>query len=155
MSNKARKPRHKTTIAIIGVGALLTAIAACVTSPSDDPTPPSGGQQFVLDYDVFATTIDSILTAKGCDNIACHGGGIRGTFELSPSTAKDIDFDYAQASLQVDAADPPSSPLLMKPLDELVGGSVHTASSSQSGFLTTADPDYQTILAWIQAGEYR
>ena len=141
---------------LVGCAAIVvTGIGAGCESPSEPPPPPSGGREFVLDYDTFVSQIDPILTANGCDNASCHGGGIRGTFELSPFDDKDPAMDFAQASLQVYAADPASSPLLMKPLDESAGGDVHTADSQQYGFMTTSDPDYQAILAWIEAGEYR
>lgn len=134
-----------------GTMALAVCLVGCRTA-SPDPAAPSGGQDYVLDYAVFATAVDSILTEKGCDNVSCHGGGIRGTFELSPNTDKDIDLDYEQASLQVNASDPEASPLLVKPLAESAGGVAH---AGQDFFLSTSDPDYQTILSWIEAGEYR
>ena len=145
------------SVLLLGCGAVISAVIpiGCITSPSEDPEPPGGGKQYVLDYAVFATQIDSILTAHGCDNISCHGGGIRGTFELSPSTNKDIDLDFAQASLQVNPSDPASSPLLLKPLQEAAGGVAHAAFPPYPGFASTSDPDYQAILAWIQAGEYQ
>lgn len=142
------------------VSALLVATAAFVAAVSSgcnrasttDPNPPSGGQTYVLDYDVFATRIDSLLSAYGCDNLTCHGGGIRGTFELSPSGDKDVAFDFAQARLQVNGNDPVSSPLIMKPLAPECGGPGHAG-----GFVFTEldNPDYLAILAWIEAGEYR
>jgi hypothetical protein len=87
-----------------------------------------------------------------CDNLTCHGGGIRGTFELSPSGDKDVAFDFAQARLQVNGNDPVSSPLIMKPLAPECGGPGHAG-----GFVFTEldNPDYLAILAWIEAGEYR
>ena len=120
-----------------------------------DPQAPSGGEEYILDYGIFAAQIDSILSDRGCDTMACHGGGIRGTFQLSPETDKDVDLDFAQASLQVNPEDPAASPLLTKPLAEWAGGLVHTADTKQSGLLTTNDAGYQAILAWIEAGEYR
>lgn len=134
-------------------GGVMSAGVSGGCDTATDPEPPSGGQKYVLDYATFATQIDSILTAHGCDNIACHGGGIRGTFELSPSTNKDIALDFTQASLQVDPADPPASRLLRKPLAEAAGGIAHAAPSD--AFASTSDPDYQAILAWILAGEYQ
>jgi len=125
----------------------------CDTAPTSGPEPPSGGRQYVLDYGVFAAAIDTILTARGCDDASCHGGGIRGTFQLSPSMDKDVDLDFAQASLQVDPSSPAASPLLRKPLAEAAGGAAHAARPET--FSTTDDPDYQAILAWIEAGEYR
>ncbi len=77
----------RTWVLLLGCGALLGALVAngCDVSSPREPDPPGGGQSYVLDYDVFVTEIDTILTAQGCDNLNCHGGGIRGTFELSPS----------------------------------------------------------------------
>lgn len=127
-------------------------VNGCRTASTTEPDPPGGGQKFVLDYDMFASQIDSTLTANGCDIVACHGGGIRGTFELSPNTNKDIDLDFAQASLQTNGNDPAASALLMKPLAEGYGGSLHAGGSA---FADTADPDYQAILAWIEAGIFQ
>jgi hypothetical protein len=110
---------------------------------------------YVLDYDVFAASIDSLLTARGCDNLSCHGGGIRGTFQLSPSDDKDVAMDFAQVALQVDGGSPEQSLLLVKPLAEDAGGAAHAATAPLSIFDSVGDPDYQTILAWIQAGEFR
>jgi len=137
-------------VSVLAVVVFAIAQSGC-SSPTTGPEPPSGGARYVLDYNAFATQIDSILTAKNCDNLACHGGGIRGTFELSPVTAKDIDLDFAQASLQVSPTDPASSPLLVKPLDEAAGGVIHTGGT---GFMSTGDPGYQAILAWIESGQY-
>lgn len=64
-------------------------------------------------------------------------------------------FDFLQVIRQVDPAQLANSPLLMKPLAPAAGGDVHTADPEVSGFMTTDDPDYQAILAWIEAGEYR
>jgi hypothetical protein len=139
-----------TTVSVLALVMLAIVQSGC-SSPTAGPEPPSGGARYVLDYSVFATQIDSILTAKGCDNLACHGGGIRGTFELSPVTAKDIDLDFDQASLQVNPTDPSASALLVKPLDEAAGGAIHTGGAR---FMSTSDPDYQAIFTWIKAGQY-
>jgi len=133
------------------LGALFT--GGCDVASPRDPDPPAGGNSFVLDYNVFVTEIDTILTAQGCDNLNCHGGWIRGTFELSPVTSKDVDMDFFQVRLQVDAADPAASMILLKPLDEAAGGTAHAATPAH--FASTSDPDYQAILAWIEAGYYQ
>jgi len=133
-----------------------TLIAGCgLSSPTDNAPPPTGGQAYVLDYNEFATRIDSMLTERGCDNLSCHGGGIRGTFELSPSTDKDVDMDFSQVSLQVNPAVPSDSPVLVKPLAVAAGGVAHTADSVQFGFVDVDDPMYMAILAWIESGEYQ
>jgi len=161
---KMRKPIvNRTTMrrATNAAGAAL--LPCCVFAivsvgcqgPSADPVVPSGGRQYVMDYTEFSTVVDPILTAHGCDNLSCHGGGIRGTFELSPANAKDVNLDFTQACLQVNPADPESSPLLAKPLSEAAGGSAHAGDSPSVSFPSTDDPDFQAILAWIQAGEYQ
>jgi hypothetical protein len=143
-------------VAILALaGAGMVTSSGCHGPSAADPPPPSGGRTYVLDFDTFAAEIDPILTANGCDNIACHGGGIRGTFELSPSADKDVAFDFDQAVLQVNGDAPAASPLLMKPLAEEAGGSAHAADPEQSGFMSTSDPDYEAILAWIESGEYQ
>ena len=138
---------------LVGSTAMAVALASgCESASTTDPDPPTGGQTFVLDYDVFACTVDSLLSAHGCDNATCHGGGIRGTFELSPNGNKNIPFDFEQSRLQVNGVDPVSSPLVMKPLAPECGGPGHAG-----GYVFTEldDPDYLAILAWIEAGEYR
>ncbi|MBE0565277.1 MAG: hypothetical protein IH621_04905, partial [Krumholzibacteria bacterium] len=119
------------------------------------PVPPGGGHEYVLDYEAYVTDVAPVLAARGCDTVACHGGGIRGTYALSPADDKDFPFDFAQARLQVLPAAPATSPLLQKPLDPAAGGAAHAADPQQSGFPATSDPGYQAILAWIEAGEYR
>jgi len=113
------------------------------------PTPPGGGQRLELSAERFAAEVEPVLTAKGCDAAGdCHGGGIRGTFALSPATAKDVDFDFEQARLQVWPTARTESPLLTKPLAEPQGGAPH----AYEPFASTDDPGYQTILGWINAG---
>ena len=83
---------------------------------------------------------------RGCDAAGdCHGGGIRGTFALSPASAKDVHYDFNQAILQVTISPADSSALLTQPL---VGGTPHPYKP----FATTADTGYQAILQWVQDG---
>ena len=117
---------------LVGLTALL---AGCESADPTAPGPPTGGRDFVLDEMAFAMTVSPLLTARGCDTIACHGGGIRGTFELSPSDDKNLAFDFLQVERQVDPADPAGSSLLMKPLDPAAGGDVHGADPAITGFL--------------------
>lgn len=107
----------------------------------------------MLDFNQFSSQVDEILTRRGCDNLSCHGGGIRGTFQLSPADAKDPSFDFVQASLQVDLAQREASALLLKPLAVEAGGEAHAGDSALSTFTSVSDTDYQTILSWILAGE--
>jgi hypothetical protein len=105
----------------------------------------------VLDQERFATEVAPVLGRHGCDAGGdCHGGGIRGTLALSPREEKDLLFDFEQVSLQVDGEEPEASPILRKPLAAEAGGGPH----SMTAFLTREDPDYRTILAWIEAGVF-
>jgi len=148
-------------VRIVGVSAATLALGGtmvlcgCESAAPTDPAAPSGGQEFILDKADFTATVAPIFTAKGCDNLACHGGGLRGSFQLSPFDDKDVDFDFVQASRQLNPLVPESSSLLVKPLAQNEGGAVHTAPAAQFGFMSKSDPDYQAILAWIRAGELR
>jgi hypothetical protein len=145
--------RNPRTVLVPGAcAALLTVAGGCRTASTTGPEAPGGGRDYVLNFNTFASTVDPILTARGCDNTNCHGGGIRGTFELSPDSDKDVDLDFSQARLQVNGSDPADSPILLKPLATECGGLAHGGGSF---FASPDDPDYQTILAWIEAGYYR
>ena len=129
--------------------------AACDEASITDPVIPGGGQELVLDFARFETEVAPIFTERGCDNLACHGGGIRGTFQLSPTSAKNPDFDFDQASLQVDALQRDTSALLLKPLSVQAGGVPHAGDNPTTTIDSVNDTDYQTLRAWILAGELR
>jgi hypothetical protein len=136
----------------IVLGLLLGLGAAGCRGPAEPPAPPSGGREFALDFALFSETVAPVLTRQGCDlGGDCHGGGIRGTFALSPVDRKSVAFDFEQASLQVEPYDPPESPLLEKPLAVAAGGTPH----SHQPFASTNDPDYVAIREWIERGEFR
>ena len=123
------------------------AVQGCST-PTAPPPPPGGGHTLQLSYAGFEANVEPVLTRQGCDATGdCHGGGIRGTLELSPPGAKNVSFDFNQVSLQVSSYDPESSPILLKPLAVSAGGTPH----SYKPFASTSDPDYQAIRAWILA----
>jgi hypothetical protein len=118
-------------------------------SPTAPAPPPSGGQRLVLSLTEFEQSVEPVLVRQGCDATGdCHGGGIRGTFQLSPPGAKDVQFDFDQASLQTSVTSRPSSLLLTKPLALAAGGTPHAVKP----FASTSDPDYQAILQWILDG---
>lgn len=144
-TNSMRRP-HRVALAIL---AGSQAFALGCVSPSAPPAPPSGGAAFHGDAGVFASVVEPVLQRHGCDAGGdCHGGGPRGAFELSPAGAKNVSFDFAQASLQVNPVAPDSSRLLTKPLALAAGGSAHAAKP----FASTADSDYVALRAWILAG---
>jgi hypothetical protein len=105
----------------------------------------------VLDFARFQSDVQPVLAQYSCNTASCHGGGIRGTFELSPPEAPDASFDFAQAELQVDPYDLTASPLLLEPLAQAAGGAAH----SWKPFDSTAHPGYVAIRDWILAGEFR
>jgi hypothetical protein len=114
------------------------------------PPPPSGGHTLSLDPTEFAQNVEPVLVQHGCDTVAggdCHGGGINGTFELSPPTAKDPQFDFDQVSLQVNPAERDSSKILLKPLAN--DGVLHAGGKA---FSDVNDPGYQAIHQWIMHG---
>ena len=122
------------------------------TRPLAPVEPPSGGHTLSLDYDEFVLAVEPVLAQHGCDAGGdCHGGGIRGTFELSPPGAKNLRLDFDQAVLQVSPTQRDSSRLLTKPLAIAAGGVPHGVKV----FDTTNDPGYQAIHAWIQHGVVR
>jgi hypothetical protein len=135
----------------IGFALLGIGVSGC-GSANPATSPPTGGAVFELSADLFAATVEPVLVAEGCDAAGdCHGGGIRGTFELSPASAKDIAFDFEQARRQVNPYAPDASPILAKPLAEPIGGAPH----SLEPFASVDDPGYAAIRAWIDAGEFR
>ena len=145
------KPSSRVRIPAAGWLALLglsSALDGC-SSPTKPAPPPGGGQSFVYSYDEFAASIEPVLTSKGCDAGGdCHGGGIRGTYALSPAGAKDVRFDFDQSVLQLSGANPATSRLLTQPLATTAGGTPHPFKP----FASTADTNYQAILKWVQDG---
>lgn len=133
----------------IACAAIGLALAACDHASPTAPAPPGGGQAYVLSYDEFATNIEPILSGKGCDNMNCHGGGIRGTFQLSAPGNKDTHYDFKQACLQVTPADLKSSPLLLKPLAQECGGAAHGGGAF---FFSLDDPNYVALVTWVESG---
>ena|SRR5437867_4144807 len=124
------------------------ALLGCIRATAPAP-PPTGGHTLVLSYDEFVQSVEPVLTQNGCDAGGdCHGGGIRGTLELSPAGAKDLRFDFDQVSLQVSPTTPDSSRILTKPLALDAGGTPHSVKV----FASTSDPGYQAIRQWILHG---
>ena len=128
--------------------ALPGAVHGC-SSPTAPPPPPGGGTRLILSYDHFAQNVSPVLIQHGCDAVGdCHGGGIRGSLQLSPPGAKDTRFDFDQVVLQVSASNPDASPILTEPLAIAAGGTPHGFKP----FATTSDSGYQAIRGWIQEG---
>ena len=106
----------------------------------------------MLNESEFNATVEPVLVRQGCDATGdCHGGGIRGTFELSPPGAKNSHFDFLQSSMQVSIVERDSSRLLTQPLALAAGGTPHPYKP----FASTSDSDYVAIRQWILDGVIR
>ncbi|HKW14553.1 MAG TPA: hypothetical protein VJS69_08725 [Candidatus Krumholzibacteria bacterium] len=127
-------------------------LGACDHASPTDPVPPSGGQTYVLSYDKFSANVEPVLASLGCDNMNCHGGGIRGTFQLSPPNDKNAHYDFTQACMQVTGSDPKDSPLVLKPLAAECGGATHGGGSF---FFSLDDPNYMAMLQWAESGSFK
>lgn len=107
------------------------------------PTPTPTGTPAAIS---FANDVYPIFSAKGCSagSPPCHRSG-------QPAGGMRLDQDPNQIHpgvvQRVNTANPAASLLLTKPLFEATpdhgGGNI---------FLTTSDPDYLTILGWIEQG---
>jgi hypothetical protein len=141
------QPRQRMGIAL-ALWSAVSAGAGCV-SPSAPPPPVGGGQRLVLSYDAYVATVAPVIEAHGCDAGGdCHGGGIRGTLELSPAGAKDTRYDFDQVVLQVYPTMRDSSPILRRPLADSLGGLPHPYKA----FTSIDDSGYVAMRAWIDAG---
>lgn len=146
-------PRHRAGTRraaswMLVVCALPGVVHGCST-PTDPVPPPGGGQSITLDYAQFEASVEPVLVQHGCDAGGdCHGGGIRGSFELSPQGAKNVAFDFDQSELQVSAYDRDASAILTEPLALAAGGTAHPVKV----FPDTNDTGYQAIRGWIRAG---
>lgn len=144
-SRRARRALAFALLALPGVSAGCSS----VTAP---PEPPGGGSVIVLDYDQFAAQVEPVLQQHGCDADGdCHGGGRRGTLQLSPPTAKNVRYDFDQVVLQVSPTQRDSSRILTEPLSLAAGGTPHAIKP----FATTSDSGYLAIRGWIQNGVVR
>ncbi len=141
--------RGRRAASLVITALTLPGVVHGCSSPTAPPDPPGGGTQIVLSYDEFVQTVSPVLEQNGCSATGdCHGGGIRGTLELSPPNAKNLQFDFEQASLQVSATDRDASPILTEPLAISAGGTPHGVKP----FAATTDSGYISIRQWIQDG---
>ena len=135
------------TIAVVLLLVPPLSLLGC-SSPTA-PQPPTGGRTLNLDFNAFVQSVEPVLMQNGCDAGGdCHGGGIRGTLELSPAGAKDARFDFNQVSLQVNPVWPDSSRILTKPLAISAGGVPHSVKV----FSAVTDSGYLAIHQWIMNG---
>lgn len=147
MTNHGNRNLRRAATALVLL--TLPAVVHGCTSPSAPTPPPGGGTRVVLDYDAFVANVEPVLHANGCDAEGdCHGGGIRGSLELSPASAKNVRFDFDQVVLQVRPTPRDSSPILTEPLALAAGGTPHGFKP----FASTQDTAWQAIRTWVLSG---
>ncbi|MFZ5876356.1 MAG: hypothetical protein ACOYXU_08095 [Nitrospirota bacterium] len=113
-----------------------------------------------LDQAAFETTIQPILDGRGCSQAGCHyrdksnpnSGGPGGSFRIFDCTGNSCSpeqllANHDSAAGMANLSNPTTSKLLTKPLALSVGGVQHLGGDI---FMSEADPDYATILGWIQ-----
>ena len=145
----ATNARGRRVAALVVSSLALPGLVHGCSSPTAPPPPPSGGQPLALSFVQFEQTVEPVLVQHGCDAVGdCHGGGIRGSLQLSPPGAKDAHFDFDQVALQVWGSNPDASPILTEPLAIEAGGTPHAVKP----FQTTDDPGFQAIRQWILDG---
>lgn len=150
-SNSRRSSGRRAASLVLVLAVLPGAVHGC-SAPTRPPDPPSGGQDLHLSFERFQSDVSPVLERRGCSAGGdCHGGGIRGSFELSPPGAKDVRFDFEQARLQVSPAAPDSSPILTEPLAIAAGGTPHAFKP----FASVADTEWIVIRAWVEDGAAR
>jgi predicted CxxxxCH...CXXCH cytochrome family protein len=109
-----------------------------------------------LDCPMFQATVNSILDqdigGRTCSAAGCHliGQSAGGAFKIyanaQPGTAE-MQYNYLASKGFANLTDPTQSKLLLEPL----AGAQSIVGSHAGGdiFVSTSDPNYQTILAWI------
>ncbi|HTN42936.1 MAG TPA: hypothetical protein VMN77_03975 [Nitrospiria bacterium] len=146
----------RQTVMPMTLGMFVCIGAGCGTV---DPGVDSGAGS--LDYDEFKANIQPVFDSRGCSNSNCHyrdknnpnSGGPGGSLRIfncktDPCTEDQFRANFDSASGMTDIANPAGSKLLLKPLAVSAGGIQHLGGDI---FPNTSDPDYLTILSWIQS----
>ncbi len=123
------------------------------------------GTEARADEAYFRCRVQPVLT-KSCSALLCHGDPQRyfrvyarnrlrlgGTEATRNAFLRDEEraFNFASARAFLDARDPGTSFLLMKPLDQVAGGYYHggaTKFGKGDVFTSPSDADYKTLVAW-------
>ena len=113
-----------------------------------------------LSHNTFKTSVQPILDGRGCSQGGCHfrdkndpnSGGPGGSLRIYDCTGNSCSPSQLlanddSASGMANLSDPATSKLLTKALAEAAGGIQHLGGSI---FLSPTDPDYLTLLGWIQ-----
>jgi hypothetical protein len=110
-----------------------------------------------LNYDVFRTTVQPILTSARKGNARCtachsHAGGNAYLEPLSPGsttyTEEQSRRNFERVQRLVVPGDPLKSPLLVMPLAEAAGGS-HWHGGGKH-WQSQDSPEWQTLAAWVR-----
>ena len=130
--------------------------------PDGTTTSKSGEDDVIgqLDQAVFEASIQPILDSRGCSESGCHyrdkdnpnSGGPGGSFRIFDCTGNSCSPDqllanHDSAAGMANLSNPTTSKLLTKPLALAGGGVQHLGGDI---FMSTTDPDYVTVLGWIQ-----
>jgi hypothetical protein len=138
---------------VLGVAA-----AAACASVAEDPV------LSAPDRALFDTEVYPILV-RDCGHSTCHGSEDRffrvvgpGHVRLDPTTRlaapvteAELALSYNRARSVVDPGDPNRSPLLIKSLEVIAGGSDHegTDSFGRNVYRSPEDPDFQVLVRWV------
>jgi hypothetical protein len=137
-------------------------LAACVAHAAPSQQPPAPGSTAALDYEVFKTQVQPILTTARKGNarcIACHsrGGGNSYLEELPPGsttyTEEQSRRNFERVQRLVVPGEPLKSLLLINPLAEDAGGS-HWHGGGKH-WQSQDNPEWQVLAAWVRGTSTR
>lgn len=110
-----------------------------------------------LDFEFYRTRVEPIFLKKRAERtrcVVCHSTGRR-AFNLQPLkpgsagyTVEESRRNFENVSKLVNMRNPATSLLLLHPLARDAGGDQFHSGGRQ--FRTKSDPDWQTLLAWVQ-----
>ena len=136
---------------------ILVVAAALAQQPASQQAASRPETSSSLDYEVFKTRVQPILTSSRKGNArctACHsrGGGNSYLDPLSPGstayTEEQTRRNFERVQRLVVPGEPLKSPLLMNPLAEEAGGS-HWHGGGKH-WQSQNDPEWQTLAAWVK-----
>lgn len=118
---------------------------------------PAASPASTLDFQFFKDRVQPIFTAKRPGHarcISCHENGTPRLIALAPGATTWTDEqsrqNFAAWQRVVVPGDPMASRLLMHPLAKSAGGDPFHAGGKH--FQSQADPEFQTLVAWVRSG---
>lgn len=140
--------------------ALFLIVVALLVAPQQPAAQQGGGAApATLDYEVYRTRVQPILTTARKGNarcVACHAtGGGNSYLETLPAgstTFTDVQTqrNFERVQRLVTPGDPLKSILLTNPLVQEAGGS-HWHGGGKH-WQSQNDPEWQTLAAWVRGG---